>query len=387
MPTRSLARRRTRTECRLQAPGWTAETRRALERLIVRGADKKFPVVFDFDNTIVRGDIGEATFAVLVRSGVLKSATLPASLCPAFEVPHRGRISLEACQDLTEYYEALLAPTAHGAQDPTPLATGYAWVVQIMENLPLGSVVEATRKALQWSEPANPGFIEVMPGKTAYPVPVFYPEMVELLAQFLQHEFDVWIFSASNVWSVRWMVLNALNPMLCERGAKTGILPQHIIGVSTLLADTRGRLYKDSVLVQEAPAYMRLGQGTLKQFSLTRWLHFPVPTYAGKVAAIFDALGREPYLAAGDSPGDHAMMTVSRHRLWVARLEKPRYQEEAWNCLRRTGGKNWIVQPTLTRHSGMFVTEPGSLARTLRPLPPNVRESLRFFRQMSRDTI
>ena len=59
----------------LQAPGWRDETRRALTELIRRGAGKRLPVTLDFDNTIVWGDIGEATFGVLVKKG---AATCPA---------------------------------------------------------------------------------------------------------------------------------------------------------------------------------------------------------------------------------------------------------------------------------------------------------------------
>ena len=46
---------------KLQEPGWTDRVRNRLEALIKQGAGRGLPVVFDFDNTIVCGDIGEAT--------------------------------------------------------------------------------------------------------------------------------------------------------------------------------------------------------------------------------------------------------------------------------------------------------------------------------------
>ena len=84
--------------------------------------------------------------------------------------------------------------------------------------------------------------------------------MVDLLAELVRQEFDVWVVSASNVWSVRWMVLHGLNPLLRERKAARGIQADHVIGISTLLADDRDRWYKDSVQVRENPDYASLSE-------------------------------------------------------------------------------------------------------------------------------
>src|SRR5215472_2882295 len=105
----------------LLAPGWNAATRAKLEKLIQHGSGKQLAVVFDFDNTIICGDISEATLAVLVKSGLLKAARLPETLSPPFRTPGRPRISLRSCADPTEYYSAFLAPSAHGNADPAPL--------------------------------------------------------------------------------------------------------------------------------------------------------------------------------------------------------------------------------------------------------------------------
>ncbi len=50
--------------------------RERLESLIRGGAGHHFPVTLDFDNTILCGDIGEATLAILIRRGVsIRSAS------------------------------------------------------------------------------------------------------------------------------------------------------------------------------------------------------------------------------------------------------------------------------------------------------------------------
>jgi hypothetical protein len=312
-------------------------------------------VVFDFDNTIVCGDIGEATLAVLVRDGWLAPGRLSATLSPRFRPPSGRLVAADEDPDLTAYYRAFLAPTAHGTHDPTPLANGYAWAVEVMEGLRVSEVVGATATAFGCSSPGQIRPIEVTPGRPSFPAPFFYPEMVELIAALVGHAYDVWIVSASNVWSVRWMVLQVLNPLLRARGVAQGLTPDHIIGVSTLLTDARHSLFKDAVLVRDDPRYARLDRRVLTQLRLTSRLQFPVPTYAGKVGAVWDALGRRPFLGVGDSPGDHAMLTFSEHRLWIARVEKSGYQRQTARLMRRTNPERWLIQPTRCQFAPGFL--------------------------------
>jgi hypothetical protein len=301
----------------MAATPWDQGVRAELEKLIQAGAGKHLPVVFDFDNTVIRGDIGEATMAVMARSGLLTPKNLPAWFSPVFRAPGQERRELQTCADVVEYYLALLAPTAHGDDDPSPYATGYAWAVEIMAGLRVSDVVEATRTAIALARSQIPAFIEVPPGRTSILAPTFYPEMVELLAELVRHEFDVWIVSASNVWSVRYMVLHALNPLLHERKATAGIRADHVLGISTLLKDDRDRLFKDVLLVKENAGYAALVPEVAESFRLTSHLQFPLPTYSGKLACIYDAIGRRPFLGAGDGPGDRAMVDVSEHQLWI----------------------------------------------------------------------
>jgi hypothetical protein len=358
--------------------GWSPSVRRRLNQLIRDGSGRGLAVAFDFDNTLVCGDVGEATLAVLVRERQLRPARMPEALSPAFRTPAGRRIAPSSPPDPTAYYEALLAPTVHGPKDPTPLATGYVWAVEVMNTLRAQDVIRATAEAYGTGQIGSVKAIEVTPGRTAYPSPFFYPEMVDLIAALLRHGFAPWIVSASNVWSVRWMVQEALNPLLRERGARRGIPPEQIVGVSVLLRDGRGALHKDVCLVRQDPGYARLDAATLKRFRLTRWLQFPVPTYSGKVGFLWDVLGGPPELAVGDSPGDHAMLTFARHRLWMARLDKPDYQASTAGLKRRTDPERWMVQPVLGRHEPGLIPDVRALPRMPASLRARVGRSLRF---------
>jgi hypothetical protein len=156
-------------------------------------------------------------------------------------------------------------------------------------------------------------------------------------------------------------VLSELNPLLREAGAPSGIAADHVIGIASLLVDAQDRLYKDSVLVREQPDYAALEATALRAFRLTSRLQLPVPAYSGKVAAIFDAVGQQPYLGAGDGPGDHAMLAFSQHRLWIARAEKPRIQHAAARLAGQTGQAGWMVQPASSAEAPRFLDHASSI--------------------------
>ncbi len=342
---RTHGRPRQNIECRLRSAGWEKATRLKLERTLGLGAGRNLPVVFDFDNTIVSGDIGEAVLAVLGSTGRLTPKNICETLSPALRPQGNSKLSLAGYANIMKYYEALLAPTVHGKADPTPLANGYVWAAQVLETLSLAEVIDATLQAIRPGENAASGHREIIVGKLSYPAPRFREEMVELIALLLRLGYRPWIVSASNVWSVRCMVVHALNPLLAKQGAPEGLPPEQVIGLATLLSDRTGRLYKDSVLVRQDPGYSNLSSKRLKSMHVTRHIQFPAPVYSGKVACILDAIGQNPYLSAGDSPSDHPMLSVSQNRLWIARADKPNAQLATQALMRRTGKTGWIVHP------------------------------------------
>jgi hypothetical protein len=360
---------------KLVSPGWAPEVKAWLEQLLLRGSGKRLPVVFDFDNTLVCGDIGEATLAQLVRNRSLLPQNVPASLAPSFTSATGATCDLSSAVDLTDYYEQLLAPTAHGSKDPAPFANGYIWAVEVMQGLKLGDVIQATAQVLEESRPYQIRMLDVTPGRTAYQVPFFYAEMLELIFELLLHEFDVWIVSASNVWSVRLMIKQGLNPWLRDRGSKTLIAPDHVVGVSTLLVGPNGQLFKDAVLVRENDAYAALDESGWLTYRLTPWLQYPVPTYSGKVGVIWDQTGSRPYLCAGDSPGDHAMLTFGENRLWLARLDKPDYLR-ATQLLITNNAASWALQPVMCRPAPGFISDASQVDQKISAAASKIRQAI-----------
>ena len=381
--SRTQASRKNGGNCRLSSPGWNEKTRRTLERLIDRGTNQNLPVVFDFDNTLVAGDLQEATLAVLARLGKLTTARIPSTLSPSFRLPGGKRQTLAGSADITEYYEAFLEATAHGKLDPTPMASGYAWAIEVLEGLRVSDVVDATMDVCRLSRLPSPSYIEVAPGKARFLVPTFYPEMVELVAWLIRQRFDVWIASASNVWGVRCMVQNELNTLLRQHGVRIGIRPDHIIGTSTLMKDRHDHLYKDALLVQNNPLYAALDKKATRAFRLTSRLQFPVPIYSGKVSCIFDAIGRPPHLCVGDSPGDLAMLAYSENRLWLARLEKPDHHLQFTQRIRSNGADGWMLQAISPVAPSGFVPNLDAFRRQHKKAPAEWRAAARQLSALS----
>jgi phosphoserine phosphatase len=363
------------TPDQLPSPGWAPDIRRQLLQLIEEGKGKGLPVVFDFDNTIICGDIGEATLSILVRDGLLTSGRIAEPLKVPFRDKDGQEVVLESDLDIISYYEALLEPTAHGDRDLTPMANAYAWIVEIMAGLSPADITQATAEAFGGSRPMALEPIKISKGLAPFPAPFLYPESLELIAELKRNGFDVWIFSASNVWSVRWMIAHVINPALGSAGVERGIRADHVVGISTLLQDTAGKLYKDTVLVREEADYATLQQAALGSFWLSSQFQFPVPTYSGKVACIWDALQTRPYLAVGDSPGDLPMLKFSHNRLWIARMEKPRYQERLVGPVRSKEGR-WLIQPVLSKST------PGFLPNLDGPVGPELRVEVEASRRI-----
>jgi len=232
-----------------------------------------------------------------------------------------------------------------------------------MRGLSVADVTGATERVHAQSEPFVPKRVEVTPGVSSYPVPFFYPEMLELIAALIANRYEVWIVSASNAWTIRWMALRALNPMLAALGCDEGIAPERVIGVSTLLSDRQERLHKDHLLVRAEPRYADMDREYLDGLRLTARTVYPAPTYSGKVACILDLIGRRPFLAAGDSPGDLPMLEYAENRLWIARLEKPSYQREMAALAEKSGG-NWIAQKTLCANATGFACDTACTVET-----------------------
>jgi len=193
--------------------------------------------------------------------------------------------------------------------------------------------------------------------------------MIDLVGFFIANGFNVYVLTASNILSVRYLVTKELNPKIQEKyGTTIALLPDHVIGVSTLMKDKRdGKLYKDEYLVKKNTRYRELNLKELQNYELTYELAYPLPAYEGKIEMIFKHISHDrPFFITGDSPNDHPMLEWAENRLWIARLEKNDYQEKTAKLIKESYKTKWLIQPVLYKKTPGFIASKKELVERIK---------------------
>lgn len=276
--------------------------------------DPKNPplAVFDWDNTMILNDIGEATFLYLVDTqGFVFDDAFWQKIPPKWRAKmksHHDKISgnLAAVPNNPNFraYRKYAVQAYFDLCETRGDAVCYAWLVEILAGLTPAQVRAAAQNTLQ-RELNHPVAIEklVLDENDAHPITVkrgirYYPEMKELVKKLQRNGFDVWIISAST-------------EVLVETAAqKIGMAPERVIGMQAL-TDQHGR-FTDKV----------------ERFTYRQ----------GKADAIQKLIGHNPIFAAGDSNTDIEMLLLSSGpRLVIDRGKKP--------LMDIAIERGWMIQP------------------------------------------
>jgi len=323
---------------------WSIGNRHKLSEIISENANMGKSAIFDFDNTTLCRDIGEATMAQLEIDGLLIFSDSLAAISP--------KLNNEAQRSVSGYYDALLN------LEPNSHTNAYLWAAQSMMGLNLRLIIEATKKVMDRGETdsVQNQAEAIMVG--AFPVPYIYSEMAELYAALLQNGIEPYIISASNIWSVRYTVLNYLNPKIAAKSNKElKIKPENVFGIHFWLRDKRdNKLYKDDFLLKTNELYAQMNPQELENYIITNLPVLPITAYGGKVALIYEEIGNKtPLLVAGDSPNDFLMLSTAEYKLWIARMEKPSYHEE----FLKLGflPDNVLIQPVINSNMSGFYAD------------------------------
>lgn len=313
---------------------WKPSVKKKLNAIIKEGSGKNLPVVFDFDNTIFCGDIGELTLKDMLKKNKIKVTDEIKAISPKFKQKDR-EISLEKL-DIYEYYEELHSINNRG--NSISFVNAYAWSTQIFTGLSPFEIIESTKSAYEQRTNEK-----------------IYDEMLDLISELLKNKYDIYIISGSNVWTVRWMVQNAINTELTKRGFKEGIKLSHVFGISTFMHDKNMNLLKDFYYAEDNSDYANLKEETLKSLTLTNMLTYPLTSYAGKAGIIMENIKGKPYIVAGDSSNDFYMLSIAKYPIWIERINKPDYQKEKAEFIKGRNLKEWISQPVRPDKACRFI--------------------------------
>jgi phosphoglycolate phosphatase-like HAD superfamily hydrolase len=337
-------------------PGWLPENRLRIDALLAaRGVTSPDynpahrPVAtLDWDNTMMRNDIGDVTMAWMIRHDTILqppgrdwgvtshalTAAARASLsaaCDAAGEPGRPLATGEAagCADaLDAVYESGRTLAGDPAwTHPVTLTTdeSYAWLAKLLAGHTPAEITHFTREAFDEARQAPLGATRTLGtrgGKSAYVR--IYPTMRDLVGALQTCGFDVWIVSASPQ-SVVEVVADDV-----------GIRADHVIGIRTVPGPD-GRLGYALAPCGDAPADSVIPFDQGKRCFINRVVFLQPP---GAQLARADAAHR-PVFAAGDSDTDVAFVQDATD----LKLVIDRHTIHLMCNARSNAGGRWLVQP------------------------------------------
>ncbi len=362
----------------LQGGNWTDANRAALNGIIGKYAKQSKVAIFDWDNTTQARDVGDASFSQMYVDGDIKGGKVPAAFMPSFTQDGKRYSS----GDIVAYSNALGNYTnAINSSIDYPQNMFLAGLFGM-----IGMTVQQVSTVALQAYDNNAGMqdigkntlTQIGTGAAAAPRPFIYPEMVDLYGCLLSNGFRVHVASASDVWTVRAIVRNYLNPEIAAKfGSNVQLPAANVMGIPFMLEDTQtGELINDSVLVRsdtpEGKAYAAGDPAALSRYKITTINSGIAADDSGKPANVMQWVTQDvPVLVAGDSTGDFMDFTRAENRLWIARLTEPSLQQLVIPRYQQDSPGPWIVQPTLFNENPGFVSSQSNLDSRLPSLPPS----------------
>ncbi len=308
----------------LMTGSWRPANRAALEDLIRRvgrGGPQYQPdappfAVFDWDQTVIRHDIGDALFLHQIEAlgfaldhDEFWTVLDPSDTALREQAALLRELADDARADHPTFHalrEAVLGGFLRsGLLDPQE---GYPWQTRLLTGLSEAQIADLTRRAMERELAAPLGRREFQAGGQTLHFHTGlrpYREILDLMRQLEAHGIAAWIVSATNVWAVRVMA-EAL-----------GVAADRVIGMRTRISE--GRLTAE--LDGEAVATW----GKVK--AIQRYIH---PT-------------RRPVLVAGDNITDLPMLEYSADTRLVIDRGVAALRQTAEE--RAAMGERWLVQP------------------------------------------
>lgn len=346
---------------------WYGENRTRLDALIQQhgkagsayDAAHKPVAAFDWDNTVIKNDIGDATFFWMLQNDKVRQPPNRNWRLTSTALTVEAATSLsQACDLLAEPGQPL--PTRASAACATELVTvyttakttggkaafsgwnyrrmepAYAWVAQLQAGYTAAESRAFAESALQENLAAAQGAtqkIGTVDGLTAWLR--IYAQQEDLIGTMRENGWDVWIVSASP------------QPWVEAAAARVGITADHVIGIR--LVESGGKLTYDIQGCGDVPDGRNDGEGHGPGNSLITyidgkrcWINKVIygDTSASAVQKNPDPTKR-PVFAAGDSDTDLTFLQdATGLKLALNRNKK----ELMCNAYGNAGGR-WLVNP------------------------------------------
>ncbi|MFJ8012216.1 haloacid dehalogenase-like hydrolase [Streptomyces sp. NPDC096339] len=345
------------TSCRRSAvvgPGWYGDNQARLQQLVDRygacGGRRHKPVaVFDWDNTVVKNDVGDATMYWLLRNGRIRR---PAdwSATSRFLTPAAATALAEACTPLARTGEPLPTGTPQGAGcadeinavygtaatrtgaaafagwDRRTTEPSYSWLAQLTQGWTARDVRGFAAAARTENLAAPIGATQQVGTGTATGWVRYYDQQKDLINTLRRAGFDVWITSASP------------QPVVEVWAKGVGIDADHVIGIRN--TTTRGGKLTSRL---QGCGSVPDGADTMITYIDGKrcWINKEVFGVRGADAEKVQPPARRQVFAAGDSDTDISFLRDAT----ALRLVLNRNKNELMCRAYENGDGRWIVNP------------------------------------------
>ena len=335
--------------------GWYGDNRARLQRLIdthcaagARTARTRPVAVFDWDNTVVKNDVGDATMYWLLRNSRIRppengdwattsrhltprAATALTGACPA---PARPARTLPTGTD-TRCADEILSVYADGATTSgDPAFAGfdhrrtepqYAWLAQLLRGWTRGQVASFARAARAENLAAPVGATRQVGTRTVTGWVRYYDQQRDLVRTLRAAGFDVWIASASP------------EPVVEVWAESVGIAPSRTLGIRN--TTERGRLTAHLA----GCGGVRDGEDTMITYIDGKrcWINQEVFGVRGPAAERIGPAARRQVFAAGDSDTDVSFLRDATGLRLVLNRNKNELMCRAYD----DADGRWIVNP------------------------------------------
>jgi phosphoglycolate phosphatase-like HAD superfamily hydrolase len=327
---------------------WLARNRARIDRMLDELHGQKRVAVFDWDNTMMRNDIGDATFFYMLRHDLIlqppnrdwsltnKHLTMAArtelAVCDIAGEPGRPlqTTRFSPCADvLVRIYDGGKTLTDKVAfdEDTKTMHHAYAWGAQLQAGHTPDEMRAIATRAYEENAAAPIGTTQTI-GTTkdlAAWVRIYEP-MHDLQDALRAAGFDVWVVSASAQWLVEVVA------------SHVGVDASHAVGIRAIVKDGKldYRLQGCGTEPDGADTVITFNEG--KRCWINRAI-FRLPESEQLSRATDPA--KRPTFAAGDSDTDLAMVQDATTLKLVIDRNKRALMCNAWN----DAGDRWLVQP------------------------------------------
>lgn len=331
---------------------WVDGNRERLDAMLDQyaGADSKPVAIFDWDNTVIKNDVGDImTFWMLRNDKVLQPADWSATsryltpeavkaldaACGGLATPGQPLpTSLPehaACADelLAVYYDGATTAGADAFANWNyrTMEPSYAWAAQLQAGYTPAEITAFASAAIDAALAAEIGAEQTVGTTTVNAYLRVYEPIADLIGALQADGFDVWVLSASP------------QPVVEAFAAHVDVPADHVVGIRAVVDDA-GQLTAD---LQGCGAVADGEDSQITYLEGKRcWMNKVIFGVEGPAAAeVQTDDARRPVFAAGDSDTDVAFLQDAIGlRLAINRNKK----ELMCNAYHDFGG-NWLVNP------------------------------------------